>query len=45
MDTELQSTTSPFWHPSEGWELNSPSLEGWQAKPDGVVIVGISNHR
>ena len=37
MNTALQSTTPPFGHPSTGGELNSPPVEGWQAKPDGVV--------
>lgn len=43
-DRLLNFTTPPFGHPSKGWEFkfnaeNSPSLKGWQAKPDGVVEV------
>jgi len=36
-DKLLSFTTPPCGHPSEGGELNSPSLKGWQAQPDGVV--------
>jgi len=28
---------APSEHPSKGGKFNSPPLEGWQAKPDGVV--------
>jgi hypothetical protein len=38
--TALEETTPPLWGtpPKEGnCEQNSPPLEGWQAKPDGVV--------
>ena len=39
--TENGNHRSPAGHPSTGGELNSPPVEGWQAKPDGVVI-GVS---
>jgi type I restriction enzyme S subunit len=38
-DQLLNFTTPPCGHPSKGGELNSPSLKGWQAQPDGVVAV------
>ena len=36
--TENGNHPAPAGHPSTGGELNSPPVEGWQAKPDGVVI-------